>query len=172
MTTHADLRVAFGPPRLDATDAKARLVVPTDGERPGLQLSGRLHRPSVARDALLCFGAVLASDLRSTQVFINHGDNTESLDGQGFSGFGRVVDGMDVAAHIPEGRSTHVAHGPFRSRRSAEAGTGTASAPSTRRTRPAAKSRSRAAPRFSFRTPKRSRSAVRVSGVAASALTI
>jgi peptidyl-prolyl cis-trans isomerase A (cyclophilin A) len=34
-------------------------------------------------------------DCRSTQVFINHGDNN-GLDRQGFAGFGRVIEGMDV----------------------------------------------------------------------------
>ena len=36
-----------------------------------------------------------APDCRSTQVFINHKDNT-MLDPQGFAGFGRVIEGMDV----------------------------------------------------------------------------
>jgi peptidyl-prolyl cis-trans isomerase A (cyclophilin A) len=40
---------------------------------------------------------------RTTQVFINFGDNTQSLDPQGFSPFGRVVSGMDVVDKIYPG---------------------------------------------------------------------
>ncbi len=36
---------------------------------------------------------------RTTQLFINFGDNT-SLDGQGFSPFGKVIEGMDVVDKI------------------------------------------------------------------------
>ena len=36
---------------------------------------------------------------RSTQVFISYGDNSR-LDGQGFSPFGKVIEGMDVADAI------------------------------------------------------------------------
>jgi peptidyl-prolyl cis-trans isomerase A (cyclophilin A) len=33
---------------------------------------------------------------RTTQVFVNLGDNADRLDGQGFAPFGRVVEGMDA----------------------------------------------------------------------------
>jgi peptidyl-prolyl cis-trans isomerase A (cyclophilin A) len=36
---------------------------------------------------------------RSTQFFINYGDN-KSLDGQGFSPFGKVIEGMEVAESL------------------------------------------------------------------------
>ena len=37
---------------------------------------------------------------RTTQVFINLRDNSETLDAQGFAPFGRVVEGMDVAGAL------------------------------------------------------------------------
>ncbi len=40
---------------------------------------------------------------RTTQLFINLGDNTQSLDPQGFSPFGRVAEGMDVVDKIYSG---------------------------------------------------------------------
>jgi peptidyl-prolyl cis-trans isomerase A (cyclophilin A) len=40
---------------------------------------------------------------RTTQVFINFGDNSGSLDPQGFSPFGHVVSGMDVVDKIYPG---------------------------------------------------------------------
>lgn len=40
---------------------------------------------------------------RTTQLFINLGDNTQSLDPQGFSPFGRVAEGMDVVDKIYPG---------------------------------------------------------------------
>ena len=56
--------VAFGASRVvSAPDGATRIIVPTDGERP-VELAARLHRPGVARDALLAMGDVLASDLR------------------------------------------------------------------------------------------------------------
>ena len=40
---------------------------------------------------------------RTTQVFISLGDNSASLDEQGFAPFGQVVEGMDVAAALYDG---------------------------------------------------------------------
>ena len=41
--------------------------------------------------------AFAVADGRATQVFINLGDNSETLDAEGFAPFGAVVAGMDVA---------------------------------------------------------------------------
>jgi peptidyl-prolyl cis-trans isomerase A (cyclophilin A) len=40
---------------------------------------------------------------RTTQLFINFGDNAAALDKQGFSAFGQVVSGMDVVDKIYDG---------------------------------------------------------------------
>ena len=40
---------------------------------------------------------------RTTQVFINLGNNSKTLDAQGFAPFGRVVEGMDVADALYDG---------------------------------------------------------------------
>lgn len=45
-------------------DGAMTLPLPVDAARPGPQLSARLHRPAVVRDALLALGDVLGSDLR------------------------------------------------------------------------------------------------------------
>jgi peptidyl-prolyl cis-trans isomerase A (cyclophilin A) len=39
---------------------------------------------------------------RTTQIFINFGDNVQ-LDGMGFAPFGQVVDGMDVVDQLHSG---------------------------------------------------------------------
>ena len=40
---------------------------------------------------------------RTTQVFINYGDNGRSLDSQGFAPFGQVIEGMDVVDNLYKG---------------------------------------------------------------------
>jgi len=51
------------------------------------------------RPGYVTFAKTGAPDSRSTQFFINYGNNA-SLDRQGFAPFGRVVEGMDVALKI------------------------------------------------------------------------
>jgi peptidyl-prolyl cis-trans isomerase A (cyclophilin A) len=47
--------------------------------------------------------ATAGPNTRTTQLFINLGDNTQSLDGQGFAAFGKVIKGMDVVGKIYSG---------------------------------------------------------------------
>jgi peptidyl-prolyl cis-trans isomerase A (cyclophilin A) len=44
--------------------------------------------------------AMAGPGTRTTQIFINLGNNTQSLDPQGFAPFGRVIDGMSVVAQF------------------------------------------------------------------------
>jgi peptidyl-prolyl cis-trans isomerase A (cyclophilin A) len=50
----------------------------------------------------LCFAAESAPNTRSTQLFINLGNN-QRLDAQRFAVFGKVVSGMDAVDHIYSG---------------------------------------------------------------------
>lgn len=55
--------VKFAPSSVSTDGGITRIRVPVDGERDA-KLAARLHRPGVARDALLAMGDVLGSDLR------------------------------------------------------------------------------------------------------------
>ena len=50
----------------------------------------------------LCFAAQSVPNTRTTQMFINLGNN-QRLDAQGFAVFGKVVSGMDAVDHIYSG---------------------------------------------------------------------
>jgi hypothetical protein len=64
MTDTIAIPVAFGGSRVvTAADGAMRVVIATDARHGALELHARLHRPGVARDALLAMGDVLASDL-------------------------------------------------------------------------------------------------------------
>ncbi len=67
------------------------------------------------------FAKTIAPDSRTTQVFINFGDNT-NLDRMGFAPFGKVVSGMDVvdALHTDYGEGAPSGMGPDEGRTQAE----------------------------------------------------
>ena len=65
MSERIEVPVTFAPPAVKVAGSGAmRLSIATDTQRGGAQLAARLHRPGVARDALLAIGDVLGSDLR------------------------------------------------------------------------------------------------------------
>jgi peptidyl-prolyl cis-trans isomerase A (cyclophilin A) len=51
----------------------------------------------------ITFAKTARPNTRSTQFFINLGDNSASLDPQGFSAFGHVIQGMDVVDKLYSG---------------------------------------------------------------------
>lgn len=53
--------------------------------------------------AYVSFAKPAAPNMRTTQVFINFNDNSQSLDPQGFSAFGQVTSGMNVVDKIYSG---------------------------------------------------------------------
>ena len=55
-------------------------------------------------------GGATGPDTRTTQVFINFGDNA-SLDAQGFAPFGRVTKGMEVVDKIASVKTTTTREG-------------------------------------------------------------
>ena len=62
--------------------------------------------------------ATAGPNTRTTQVFINLGDNSSNLDSRGFSPFGKVISGMDVVDKLYSeyGDSAPVGHGPIQDR--------------------------------------------------------
>lgn len=65
MNDKLDVPVSFAPVATTvAADGAMRITIPVDAQRGDVQLAARLHRPGVARDALLALGDVLGSDLR------------------------------------------------------------------------------------------------------------
>ena len=65
MTERIEIPVSFAAPSVEvAQDGAMRIAIATDSHRPAAYLAARLHRPGVARDALLAIGDTLGSDLR------------------------------------------------------------------------------------------------------------
>ena len=62
--------------------------------------------------------ATAGANTRTTQVFINLGDNSSNLDGQGFSPFGKVISGMEVVdkLYAEYGDAPPDGHGPDQNR--------------------------------------------------------
>jgi len=65
MSERLEIPVAFAPPSVKVDqDGAMRIAVATDANRGDASLAARLHRPGVARDALMAIGDTLGSDLR------------------------------------------------------------------------------------------------------------
>lgn len=61
----------------------------------------------------LVFAKSQAPNSRTTQLFINRGDNSAGLDSQGFAPFGQVISGMEEAVdNITDEYSDESGHGP------------------------------------------------------------
>jgi len=62
--------------------------------------------------------ATRGPNTRTTQIFVNLGDNSSSLDGQGFSPFGKIVAGMEVVdkLYADYGDAPPDGHGPDQNR--------------------------------------------------------
>jgi peptidyl-prolyl cis-trans isomerase A (cyclophilin A) len=73
------------------------------------------------RRGYITFAMAGSPDTRTTQVFINFGDNT-NLDSQGFAPFGRVVSGMNIVdkLHAGYGEGAPSGRGPNQGRIQAE----------------------------------------------------
>lgn len=60
-----EIPVSFAPPSVKVDkDGAMRIAIATDSGRNSASLAARLHRPGVARDALMAIGDTLGSDLR------------------------------------------------------------------------------------------------------------
>ena len=65
MSDKLEIPVSFAAVKTTtAGDGAMRITIPVDAQRGDAHLAARLHRPGVARDALLAIGDVLGSDLR------------------------------------------------------------------------------------------------------------
>ena len=60
----------------------------------------------------IVFAKPSAPDSRSTQVFVNLGDNSASLDAQGFTPFGEVIQGLENLASVYSGYGEGAPNGP------------------------------------------------------------
>jgi peptidyl-prolyl cis-trans isomerase A (cyclophilin A) len=67
----------------------------------------------------LTFAKSSLPNSRTTQLFINLGDNSANLDGQGFSAFGKIISGMEVVQNIYSGYGEQPDQGAIGSKGSA-----------------------------------------------------
>lgn len=85
-------------------------------EWQGKQIQDDPQRPDVSNKPMTITFAKSGPNTRTSQVFINFGDNGASLDSQGFPPFGKVVSGEDVVRAI----TSEYAEGPQQGRIQAE----------------------------------------------------